>query len=365
MDRALRLAARGMGRVEPNPMVGCVIVRAGRIIGEGFHRRFGRAHAEVDALKRCGTSPKGATAYVTLEPCSHFGKTPPCCNALIEAGVKRVVVAMIDPFEQVSGRGIRKLRRAGIGVAVGLKGEDAAALNRPYRTRLRFKRPYVICKWAQSIDGKIATRTGDSKWISCEQARRFAHRLRGRVDAIIVGAGTVFVDDPSLTARDVAIKRVATRVVLDTSLRTAIQCQLVRTARELPTAIVASAEAINKNGARVKRLRGAGVELIGVRTKFGRINIQSALSKMAAMGWTNVLVEGGGEVIGACFDAGVVDEAWVFTAPFVIGGRDVPSGCDGTGAATVAGAIRPIDVRRRMLGDTQLTQLQFDRLAKR
>lgn len=361
MDRALRLAARGIGRVEPNPMVGCVIVRKNQIIGEGYHRRYGGAHAEVEALKNCTSRPNGATAYVTLEPCSHFGKTPPCCDALIETGIGRAVVAMVDPFERVSGRGIRKLRRAGIRVDVGLLAEQAAALNRAYLTRLRLKRPYVICKWAQSIDGKIATRTGDSKWISSEPARRFTHRLRGRMDAIIVGVRTVLTDNPSLTARDVAIKRIATRVVLDTNLRIGPQCRLVRTAKRSPTMVIASAGAIRRKGPHARRLRDAGVELLGARTRSGGIEVKSALAKMAAMGWTNVLVEGGGAVIGSFFDADVVDEAWVFTAPMIIGGRDAPSGCDGAGLTKISGAIKPIGVRRRTLGDTQLTQLVFDR----
>ncbi len=216
MHRALKLAAQGQGWVEPNPMVGCVIVKAGQLISEGYHRRFGGPHAEVDAIGRASDSEQlvGSTAYVTLEPCCHFGKTPPCVDALIAARVKRVVAAMGDPFAQVSGLGFKKLQAAGIEVQVGVCQDEANQLNAPYLKRLRTGRPFVIAKWAMSIDGKIATRTGDSQWISGEASRAEVHRLRGLVDAVIVGGGTALADDPTLTARPPGPRQPARLVVL-------------------------------------------------------------------------------------------------------------------------------------------------------
>lgn len=362
MQRALALAARGRGRVEPNPMVGCVLVRANRIIAEGYHRRFGQDHAEVDALRRATETTTGATAYVTLEPCSHHGKTPPCCDALIKEGVTRVVTAMCDPFSQVSGRGIRRLRSNDIRVDVGLMKAQARVLNQPYLIRLELGRPYVISKWAQSLDGKIATRSGESKWISSDQARSVVHRIRSRMDAVIVGINTVLTDDPMLTARNVSVKRVATRVVFDSRLRIPIKCRLVQSANETPVIIFSTTQAVQHRVKRVLRLESRGVRVVPVRSSGGCVSIPAALRRMAKLNWTNVLVEGGGSLLGTCFDAGVVDEAHVFTSPIVIGGRAAPSGCDGRGVSQLEQAQHPVEVNRRMLGDTQLTTLQFDRL---
>jgi len=362
MRRALHLAVRGRGRVEPNPLVGCVLVRAGRVIGQGYHRRYGGPHAEVDALRRADADPRGAIAYVTLEPCSHHGKTPPCCDALIEAGIKRVVAAMTDPFPEVSGRGVRRLRRAGVRVDVGLLRSEAVRLNQPYLVRLARRRVYVICKWAQSLDGKIATRTGDSKWISGDVARRCVHRLRARMDAVMVGIGTVLGDDPMLTARQVRVRRVAARVVLDSALRTPPDCRLVQTAGTVPTYVLTTHGALKERAGGGRRLESRGVRVVAVRGAGGCVSLRAALSRMAAMGWTNVLVEGGGRLIGSCFDAGVVDEAHVYTAPLVIGGARAATGCAGRGVDTVARAWCPVGVERRMLGETQLTIVRFDHL---
>src|SRR5436305_1406899 len=200
MRRALELAERGRGFVEPNPLVGAVVVRDGSVVGEGWHRRYGEAHAEVNALAQAGEAARGATLYVTLEPCCHVGKTPPCTDAVLAAGISRVVAAMADPFPKVAGGGIARLRAAGVAVAVGLGESEARRLNAPYLKLLATGRPYVHAKWAMTLDGKIATRTGDSRWISNEASRRVVHAMRGRMDAILVGIGTALVDDPSLTA---------------------------------------------------------------------------------------------------------------------------------------------------------------------
>src|SRR5579871_1062456 len=233
MSRALELARRGQGFVEPNPMVGCVLATDEGVVGEGWHRRFGGAHAEVEALTVAGSRARGATAYLTLEPCSHFGKTPPCAPALIEAGVRRVVVAMEDPFPEVAGKGLALLRSTGVDVEVGLMRDEAAWLNAPYLRRVVDRRPWIIAKWAMTLDGKIATRTGDSQWISGRPSREIVHQLRARVDAVIVGRGTAERDDPLLTARpaDGNVARVATRIVVDGGAKLSSTSQLVQTAR--------------------------------------------------------------------------------------------------------------------------------------
>jgi diaminohydroxyphosphoribosylaminopyrimidine deaminase/5-amino-6-(5-phosphoribosylamino)uracil reductase len=346
MRRALQLAARGQGRVEPNPMVGCVITTRGKIIGEGYHRRFGGPHAEVEALRRCRGSPRGATIFATLEPCCHCGKTPPCTDALIEARIGRVVAAVRDPSPLVNGRGLRKLRAAGITVATGLLADQAAELNAPYIKLMRQKRPWVILKWAQSLDGKIATQTGDSKWISDEPARAHAHRLRGRVDAILVGVQTVLTDDPKLTARVGRVRRVATRVVLDTDLRTPTTARLVRSAGRVPTWILCGARAPR---ARARALEAAGCVIRRVPRDGKRLSLPAVLDLLGSHQMTNVLVEGGGRLLGQFVDERLADEFQVYIAPLLIGGRTAVSALDGTGAARVAGALRlpqPAAIRR-------------------
>src|SRR6478752_9858422 len=231
MARALELAARGRGAVEPNPLVGAVVVRDGAVVGQGWHEQFGQAHAEVNALRQAGDRARGATLYVTLEPCCHFGKTPPCTEAVVRAGVRRVVAAMLDPFPQVAGQGASRLREAGVVVEVGVGEAAARRLNAPYLKSLRTGRPWVHAKWAMTLDGKIATRTGESKWITGEAARARAHELRGRMDAVIVGKGTLLADDPLLTARPPG-PRTATRVVLTASGKgLPISCRLLETAQ--------------------------------------------------------------------------------------------------------------------------------------
>src|SRR5262249_38998319 len=233
MRRALELAERGRGQVEPNPLVGAVVVRAGQAVGEGWHQHFGEAHAEVHALGAAGEAARDATLYVTLEPCCHHGKTPPCTDAILRAGIRRVVAAMTDPFPQVAGQGVAMLRAGGVEVAVGLGEAEARRLNAPYLKLLAAGRPYVHAKWAMTLDGKIATRTGDSKWISNEAARQRVHALRGRMDAILVGIDTVLADDPQLTARPPG-PRTPTRIILDSRGRLPSDSLLARSARDVP-----------------------------------------------------------------------------------------------------------------------------------
>src|SRR6516164_5470676 len=238
MMRALALAERGRGHVEPNPLVGAVVVRDGRLIGEGWHQRYGQAHAEVNALAAAGDAARGATLYVTLEPCCHFGKTPPCTDAVLRAGIRRVVAAMPDPFPAVAGKGAELLRQAGVTVEFGVGEAEARRLNAPYLKLLATGRPWVHAKWAMTLDGKIATRSGDSRWISNEASRRRVHELRGRMPAIIAGLGTVLADNPQLTARPPG-PRTPLRVILDSQGRIHDDSILVQTAHETPTIVVA------------------------------------------------------------------------------------------------------------------------------
>ena len=258
MARALRLAEAGRGRVEPNPLVGCIIAQGAEIIGEGWHQRFGGPHAEIEALAVAGRRAAGATMYVTLEPCCHQGKTPPCTQAVIAAGLRRVVVAARDPFPPVDGSGIAALEAAGIAVDVGLREDSARTLNAPYLKLLATGRPWVIAKWAMTLDGKIAARGGSSRWISSAASRRIAHALRGRVDAIVVGRGTAATDDPLLTARPSG-PRIATRIVLDTAATLATDRQLVRTARQTPLLVVVGPRAA---AADRQRLEAEGCEIL-------------------------------------------------------------------------------------------------------
>lgn len=329
MGEALALARRGEGLVEPNPMVGCVLVRRRRVVGRGWHRQFGGPHAEVEALRQAGRSARGATAYVTLEPCCHWGKTPPCVDALIEAGIARVVAGAIDPHRIVAGKGLRRLRAAGIKTSVGLMGAEAAELIAPFTRMQRDGRPYFILKWAQSIDGRIATRGGDSKWISSPESRREVHELRGRVDGIIVGIDTVLADDPELTARLVPPRRVATRIVLDPRLRTPIKSKLVQTAVGVPTLIVTTTAQCASTAAR--RLAERDCMVMGIRHGPRGFDMKALARLLHAGGMTNVLVEGGGRTLGAFLDAGLADEARIYVAPILIGGRAAPAALNALG----------------------------------
>jgi len=343
MQRALRLAARGRGLVEPNPMVGAVLVKGGRIIGEGYHRRFGGPHAEVLALEAArsgGFDPAGATLYVTLEPCAHHGKTPPCAPALVRAGVARVVTAMLDPLRErhaaeaqgPGGRtGLEVLRAAGIPVEVGLCGGAAAMLNAPFLKLAATGLPLVIAKWAMSLDGRIATRTGASRWISGAASRRLVHELRGRVDAVVIGVGTALRDDPLLTCREAPARRVAARVVLCGRRVPEAGSRLVRTARRVPV-VLAYPEPRPPRG--LEALGAAGCELLPVpagAADGARVDPRCLLEALARRGATSVLVEGGAEVLGSFFERRLVDRALVFVAPLVIGGRQAVGAVGGRG----------------------------------
>jgi len=347
MARAIELARGGEGFVEPNPMVGCVLVSAtGGAIAEGFHRLFGGPHAEAEALANCERSPHGSTAYVTLEPCCHHGKTPPCTDALLTAGVQRVVIANLDPFPKVAGGGVAELTGAGVRVEVGLLADEARELNAPYFKRVQTGRPWIIAKWAMTLDGKIATHTGESRWISGEQARAVVHRLRGRMDAIMIGSRTAALDDPLLTARPPG-PRVATRVVFDPAAALSPASQLCRTAGETPTLLLTGPMAEQD---RVAALRQTGCEVLGCEGADKTEQLLAGLDELGRLSMTNVLVEGGGGLLGALFDAGQIDEVHAFIAPRLIGGAVAATPIAGRGTAEMAQTMELAHLRVQTLG---------------
>jgi diaminohydroxyphosphoribosylaminopyrimidine deaminase/5-amino-6-(5-phosphoribosylamino)uracil reductase len=345
MLRALELAERGRGSVEPNPLVGAVVVRNGQPVGEGWHQCFGEAHAEIHALAAAGEAARDATLYVTLEPCCHYGKTPPCTDAILRAGIRRVVTAMSDPFPAVSGKGAELLRQAGVTVEFGMCEAEARRLNAPYLKLLTTGRPWVHAKWAMTLDGKIATRSGDSRWISNETSRRRVHELRGRMDAIVVGIGTVLADNPQLTARPPG-PRMPARIILDCNGRIPDDAVVVKTARITPTMI-----ATTERMPQTKRatLQEEGCELLTLLDSHGRVRVESLLAELGRRRLTNILVEGGSGVLGSFFDASAIDEFHVFIAPRLVGGATAMNAIGGIGVEQMAKALRLTDWRNEVI----------------
>ncbi len=353
MARALELAERGRGWVEPNPMVGAVAVREGRVVGEGFHERFGGPHAEPNAIAAAGPDAcRGATLYVSLEPCTHFGKTPPCVPAVIASGFARVVAAMVDPDPRTQGRGLDQLRAAGIEVEVGLLEAEAQRLNAPFAKLATRGLPFVTAKWAMSLDGKTATRTGDSRWVSSVPSRELVHILRGQVDALLVGISTVLADDPLLTARPPG-PRVAVRIVADSQARLPLGSLLIRTAREFPL-IIATTDAAPAE--RRAALAAEGAEVLVLPELHGRVSLPALMAELGRRRMTNVLLEGGGELCAAAVAAGLVDKVLAFVAPKLIGGRDARTPLGGEGIATMAQAMQAKRWAVRRVGDDALVE---------
>jgi diaminohydroxyphosphoribosylaminopyrimidine deaminase/5-amino-6-(5-phosphoribosylamino)uracil reductase len=323
MRAALALAARGLGNTWPNPAVGCVVVQGGRVVGRGWTQPGGRPHAETEALKRAGAAARGATVYVTLEPCCHWGRTPPCTDALVAAGVARVVVAMRDPDERVNGEGLARLRAAGIAVEEGLCESEAASINLGFALRLREGRPMVTLKLATTLDGRIATAAKESRWITGPEARRAAHGLRARHDAILVGSGTVIDDDPDLTCRlPGGVPVPAPRVVADARLRVLPTARIVRTAREVPTIL---ATIPGHPEAALSPFRDAGVEVLELPPEGEGLGMRPLLSALAERGITRVLAEGGSGIAASLLREGLADRLAWFHAPSVIGGDGIPA----------------------------------------
>ena len=334
MNLALAEAERGRGAVEPNPMVGAVLVREGRVVGLGHHARFGGPHAEVMALQNAAEA-RGATLYVTLEPCCHHGKTPPCTDAILQAGVAKVVAAIRDPFPRVDGGGLAILRSAGVPVDLGLQAGTAAELNAPYLKRVATGLPYITAKWAMTLDGKTAVASGDSQWISSPGSRSLVHQLRGRMDAILVGIGTVLADDPQLTARPAGL-RTAARIVLDSKALLPLNSRLVQTAHEVPVLVAVSRQA---PADRRHALEARGCEVV-VFPGETRVPIMALLAELGQRAMTNLLVEGGGRVLGSFLEAGQVDEVEAYIAPILEGGDHPHTPARGQGLLRMGDAAR-------------------------
>jgi diaminohydroxyphosphoribosylaminopyrimidine deaminase / 5-amino-6-(5-phosphoribosylamino)uracil reductase len=350
MRHALRLAERALGATAPNPAVGCVIVSAqGLIVGRGSTAQGGRPHAETQALAEAGAAARGATAYVTLEPCSHHGQTPPCAEAMIAAGIERVVAAVEDPDPRVCGKGLAVLRAAGIEVSTGICAKAAEALNAGFFMRLKHGRPLVTLKIAQSLDGKTATATGESKWITGQEARRFGHLMRARHDAILIGSGTALADDPELTCRLPGLEEQSPlRVVLDSRLKLTEWSKLAQTAAEVPTIVYTTSD--NAGTA----LKACNVEIVKpARDARGRPDIAAVLADLGKRGITRLLVEGGGTVHASFLDRGFADRLEVFTAPVVLGAAGRNS-VDSLAALSLDEACRFACTGRLALGDDLL-----------
>ena len=348
LARAIELAEQGRGRVSPNPLVGAVIALEGETIAEGYHSGFGEPHAEVEAIRAAAGYDLGeATLYVSLEPCCHHGQTPPCTDAIRESGIRRVVIGSDDPSEHASGRGPGIMRDEGIEIVVA-DGELAARarlLNQPFRKRARTGRPWVLFKSAMTLDGKVATGTGDSKWISTESSRRLAHRWRAECDAVAIGIGTALADDPQLTARIDGVERQPRRVVFDSLARLPADSQLFRDAPRIPLTVVVSRAAPR---AATDGLETHGADVIVAPGENETARVRSALQQLGVSGIGSILLEGGPHLAGAFLDAGEIDEIRLFMAPTVLGGRNARAVLEGEGVETIAEAARAlaVDVER-------------------
>jgi diaminohydroxyphosphoribosylaminopyrimidine deaminase/5-amino-6-(5-phosphoribosylamino)uracil reductase len=355
LQRAIELASEARGRTSPNPLVGAVVVKNGRVIGEGFHAAAGEPHAEREALAACTEDPAGATMYVSLEPCCHTGRTPPCTDAILEAGLARVVVASDDPSEKASGRGLGTLRDEGIEVRIadGEVAERARHINQPFRKHARTGRPLVTLKMAMTLDGKVATSTGDSKWISNESSRARVHRWRAEADAVAAGIGTVLADDPMLNARVAGVFRQPRRVVFDSEARLPHQSELFRSAAELPL-IVVTGRAASRTA--TEALEAAGAEVIVVSGENEAARVCDALDQLGEREIQSLLLEGGPHLAGAFFDAGEIDQLRAFVAPIVVGGRGARGPLEGQGLEEITAAGRALEMTCEELeGDVLLS----------
>lgn len=348
MARAIELAGKGRGFVEPNPLVGAVVVRGSKVIGEGYHSSFGGLHAEIVALSAAAGDTGGATLYVSLEPCSTRGKTPPCTDEIIKVGVKRVVIGTLDEDPANAGRAEGILRQAGIEVDVGVLESEAREVNRFFFKAVTTGLPYVTAKWAMSLDGKIATRRGDSKWITCDSSRKTAHVLRAEHQAVLVGIRTILADDPLLTVRNVSGEN-PIRIIVDSRGRLPAGFKIIRTADEVETILAVGPDADEKN---LSALREKGIEVLHVPDSDYVVNLEALMKILVERGIQSVMIEGGGRVLGAAFDVRLIDEVHVFISPMIIGGESAYVAVAGVGSGSVAGALTLRDVKyKRSKGD--------------
>ena len=372
MRRAIELAKKGGGYVHPNPLVGCVVVKDGEIIAEGYHEKYGEFHAERNALTRCKSETKGASLYVTLEPCCHYGKTPPCTDIIIEKGIKKVFVGILDPNPLVAGKGVKTLQDAGIEVEVGLCSDEIREMNKVFLKYITTKRPYVIMKTAMTLDGKIAAFTGDSKWVTNEESRKMVHQLRSEMAGVVVGIGTVLADNPMLNVRLDGNHHQPARIVVDSNLRIPIDSQLVTTAKQYRTIIACRhfdrseekrnaveksflVESLNNDHKQydfvdggfldsLRSLEMTGVEILQCSGNNNHVDINDLMSKLGSLGIDSLLLEGGGTLNAAFLEAGCVDEVWAFIAPKIIGGAAAQTAVSGKGIAKMSDAIQLQDI---------------------
>lgn len=346
MSKALELAAHGSGYTSPNPVVGAVIVKNNTIIGQGWHQRAGTPHAEIHALQEAGEQAKGATIYVTLEPCSHYGRTGPCADALIRAGIKKAIVAMTDPNPLVKGKGITKLRNAGIEVTEGVLALEAAKLNEVFIKWIATKKPFTVLKTATTLDGKIATYTGNSKWITSNEARKRVHKLRALYDAVLTGVGTVLADDPEFTVRFSQTGRNPLRIVVDTMARTPLTAKLVADNPET-TMLAVSRSAPKEN---ITALRNKGVEILEVATNSNGINLYELFQILGERSITSILLESGSALNASALSANLVDKIQWFVAPKIVGGQTAPGPVGGQGISLLNDAIGLEDLTTELIG---------------
>lgn len=349
MRTALDLAARGAGYVSPNPMVGAVVVKDGRVVGRGYHQAVGGPHAEVNAIDDAGDKARGATIFVTLEPCNHHGRTPPCTRKILDAGIRRAVVAVKDPNPHVAGNGNAFLQSHGVDVTCGVCEAEAVELNESFIKFIRTRHPFVVLKMAATLDGRIATRTGDARWVTGPRARAFVHRLRHEMDAIMVGAGTVSADDPELTTRLEKGRGVdPVRIVLDTHLNVSPEIRMLNLSSTSETLIVCGPDAPAQ---KKTRLKDKGADILEVPLKGGHIDLKMLMERLGARGITSLLVEGGARVAGSALKAGVVDKVHYFYAPKILGGGDGIPMCAGQGPEKMKDCMPLRDTRVRRVGD--------------
>ena len=349
MKMALDLAVKGIGYTSPNPMVGAVVVKDGRLVGSGYHEMVGGPHAEVNAIDAAGEDAKGATLFVTLEPCNHTGRTPPCTEKILEAGIKRVVVAMLDPNTEVVGGGAQFLEQQGIQITTGVCQQQAHKINEAFIKFIRTRRPFVIVKCASTLDGRIATRAGDAKWITGDKARRFVHRLRHEVDGILVGINTVRMDDPSLTTRlPDKVGKDPVRIILDTHLTISPQAKVFQQTSEAETIVVAGE---NPEPDRIAALEKVGGRVLSTDLKDGIIDMDVLTDKLGTNGLTSILIEGGSRVLSSALNSGIVDKVFFFYAPKILGGDDGIPICSGPGPDLISKSIPVREINVRRFGD--------------
>jgi len=351
MDLALRLALKGKGKTSPNPMVGALVVKNGRIVGRGYHEKVGLPHAEVIALDDAGVKAKGATLYVTLEPCTHFGRTPPCVDKIIKSGIKKVIVGMVDPNPLNNGKGIHILKAQKIRVEAGFLENKLRKLNEAFIKYITRKIPFVTVKVGESLDGKIATRTGDSKWITSDRSRAYAHRLRSNYDAIIVGVNTILRDNPKLDAW--FSRKQLVKIVVDSQLSIHEEANIFsrRSSVIIVTLPVKSGQETEN-----RKILAQKARILEVKERAGQINLKDMMKRLVQLGITNILVEGGGTLIGGLFDEGLVDKVLFFISPKIIGGKEAISSVMGGGIARIDKAVKLKEVKLKRIGEDFLIE---------